>query len=216
MTAFVGEKRIGSFVAGSIALAILTFGATVAGAQSGFADGSLQVAALSSVAPVEAGIAPPPSKGFARLPPSGQMIAQALFDAQRLSAGERSRGSWTLDRIAAERQSGLGWGQVFRTMKAEELIDARNLNEAISLARHLGPGGPHRARYADVSVSLGHGHTVLVGQAGAAGKGARPPVTARADRIELGRLVVSDFDRGDGIEGRRHARPFGAMRIYRD
>lgn len=223
MTAFVGEKRTGSFVAGSLVAGMLAFNATVAGADSGDkgadaapAGKTLQIAALSSAPPLEAEIAPPPPKGFARLPPSGQMIAQALFDAQRFSAGRTPAEKWPLDRIAAERQSGLGWGQVFRVMKAEGLIDARNLNEAISIARHLGPGGPHRARYAEVSVSLGYGHTVLVGQAEAAGKSARPPVTARADRIDLGRIVMSDFDRGDGVEGRRYARPFGAVRIYRD
>lgn len=223
MTAFIGEKRTGSFVAGSLVAGMLALSATVVGAESGnngaeigFSGEILRIAALSSAPPFEAEIAPPPSKGFARLPPSGQMIAQALFDAQKFSAGRTPADSWPLDRIAAERQSGLGWGQVFRVMKAEGLIDARNLNEAISLARHLGPGIPHRTRYADVSVSFGYGHTVLVGQAEAAGKGARPPVTARAERIELGRIVVSDFDRGDGVEGRRYARPFGAVRIYRD
>jgi len=96
---------------------------------------------------------------FANLSPGNQKIARSLFEAQVAPAepppggttndGTATGGTmvsattdgtatattgsaWTLDQIAAAKQSGQGWGNVFREMKAQGLIEAKNLGQVVS------------------------------------------------------------------------------------
>jgi hypothetical protein len=100
----------------------------------------------------------PPSTNqgaFTKLSPGNQKIAQALYDAQVAPApvtkptttttatttGTTSTGTTptrlTLDQIAAMKQGGQGWGQVFKEMKAQGLVTSKNLGQVVS-ASHRG------------------------------------------------------------------------------
>ncbi len=72
---------------------------------------------------------------FDRLSPGNQKIAQALFEAQKPST---SSGTVPLTRnqIAAMKQSGQGWGEVFKQMKAQGLIQDKNLGQVVSTFNH--------------------------------------------------------------------------------
>lgn len=96
---------------------------------------------------------------FAALSPGNQKIARALFEVQKAPAptepapggtttggtGTSTGGTgtsstattttdsrWTLDQIAAAKQSGQGWGNIFKEMKAEGLVEAKNLGQVVS------------------------------------------------------------------------------------
>jgi pyruvate/2-oxoglutarate dehydrogenase complex dihydrolipoamide acyltransferase (E2) component len=84
---------------------------------------------------------------FARLSPGNQKIARALFDAQQTAPAGTTTGSatatkvYSLDEIAALKQSGQGWGGVFREMQAQgQLAGAKNLGQVVS-ARYGSAGG---------------------------------------------------------------------------
>jgi hypothetical protein len=42
----------------------------------------------------------------------------------------------TLDQIAAMKQGGQGWGQIFKEMKAQGLVSAKNLGQVVSASHH--------------------------------------------------------------------------------
>ncbi len=67
---------------------------------------------------------------FEQLSPGNQMITQALFEAQQV--GPESESAWNLDQIAAAKQSGLGWGNVFKEMQSQGLIQEKNLGQVVS------------------------------------------------------------------------------------
>ena len=83
---------------------------------------------------------------FDRLSPGNQQIARALFAAQ--TSGTPSTGSaqqpatagqstpLTLDQIAAMKQSGKGWGEIFKSMKSQGLVQQKNLGQVVSAYRH--------------------------------------------------------------------------------
>src|SRR5437763_10666397 len=70
---------------------------------------------------------------FAELSPGNQKIAQALFDAQRTNGTTRT--PLTRDQIAALKGTE-GWGRVFKQMKADGLVQARNLGQVVSGREH--------------------------------------------------------------------------------
>ncbi|MDZ7735734.1 MAG: hypothetical protein U5P41_06280 [Gammaproteobacteria bacterium] len=70
------------------------------------------------------------TNGFDELSPGSKMIARSLMDAQTLPADGTTQ-PWSLDDIAAAR-SETGWGNVFKHMQAEGLIEAKNLGEVVS------------------------------------------------------------------------------------
>ncbi len=79
----------------------------------------------------------PNAGAFDRLSPGEQKIARALFDAQQTStppSGTASTASkaLSLDDIAAMKQSGRGWGEVFKSMKAQGLVQEKNLGQVVS------------------------------------------------------------------------------------
>jgi trimeric autotransporter adhesin len=65
---------------------------------------------------------------FQNLSPGNQRIAQALFNAQHPPAGTQAL---TLDQIATMK-GGEGWGRVFKDMKTDGLVQARNLGQVVS------------------------------------------------------------------------------------
>lgn len=84
---------------------------------------------------------------FTALSPGGQKITRALYDAQKTPSSETSTGTAgesgtsgtslrSLDDIAAAKASGQGWGQVFKEMKADGLIEEKNLGQVVSGANH--------------------------------------------------------------------------------
>src|SRR5713226_4712835 len=98
---------------------------------------------------------------FQKLSPGNQKIAQALFAAQRpAAAGPRL----TLDQIAALKQSE-GWGRAFRQMKADGVIQARNLGHVVSAYEHsihsAGRSGSPGAR-AGAVVTTGRGAPMVI------------------------------------------------------
>ena len=80
---------------------------------------------------------PPEGQGdvegqFEALSAGNRKIALALFDAQGDSIG--SDVALTLDEIAAAKDSGTAWSELFEQMRAEGLIELPNLGEVISRA----------------------------------------------------------------------------------
>ena len=78
-----------------------------------------------------------PNEGaFDKLSPGNQKIAQALYDAQPqgTSGSTTTTTSMSLNDIAAMKQSGKGWGVVFKDMKAQGSLppDVKNLGQLVS------------------------------------------------------------------------------------
>lgn len=67
---------------------------------------------------------------YKELSPGGRKIADALFDAQKPVEG--SGDVWSVDQIAAAKQDGQGWGEIFRQMKQDQLFQERNLGQLVS------------------------------------------------------------------------------------
>src|SRR5213594_4505983 len=105
---------------------------------------------LFGAATADAQITPPPNAAgaYQKLSPGHQKVARALFEAQTMPttttkgarktttpspSGAPSAGSangpkpLTLDQIAAMKQSGTGWEQVFRQMRAQGLVADKNI-----------------------------------------------------------------------------------------
>lgn len=101
---------------------------------------------------------------FDKLSPGGQKIARALFDAQQTStpsSGTTSTASkpLSLDDIAAMKQSGQGWGQIFHNLKAQGLVQEKNLGQVVSkFSRQSAPSG--------TTITSGTGRTRVEGGAG--------------------------------------------------
>ena len=74
-----------------------------------------------------------PTGNFNSLSPGNQKIANALFSAQKTTGT-------TLTPLTKNQIAGLkgteGWGRVFKTMKANGLIHARNLGQVVSGYNH--------------------------------------------------------------------------------
>jgi hypothetical protein len=73
---------------------------------------------------------------FDKLSIGNQKVASALFQAQN---GTTST-PLTLDEIAAKRQAGPGWGEVFKSMQAQRLVQEKNLGQVVSKYNHSNSG----------------------------------------------------------------------------
>jgi hypothetical protein len=99
-----------------------------------------------------------PEGAYSRLSAGNQKIALALFDAQQAhvtpgGSGATTGGapnsngatasapatattpatkSMTLDQIAAQKQSGHAWGEIFQTMRDQGLVQEKNLGQVVS------------------------------------------------------------------------------------
>ena len=72
-----------------------------------------------------------PARTFDQLSPGNQKVARAIFEAQISSPPSPSR-RLTLDEIPAQKQSGQGWGQIFRRMQSEGRVQSKTLGQAIA------------------------------------------------------------------------------------
>src|SRR5437773_6398661 len=73
-----------------------------------------------------------PTGNFDSLSPGNQKIANALFSSQKPTGTQTAL---TKDQIAGLRSTE-GWGRVFKTMKADGLIQAKNLGHVVSGYQH--------------------------------------------------------------------------------
>ena len=73
-----------------------------------------------------------PTGNFDSLSPGNQKIANALFAAQKPTGTQTAL---TRNQIAGLRSTE-GWGRVFKTMRADGLIQARNLGQVVSGYNH--------------------------------------------------------------------------------
>lgn len=95
---------------------------------------------------------------YKRLSPGNRRIAEALFERQVLDADGTIQ-AWSLDRIAATKQSGASWGRVFRRMKTDGIVAAKSLGQVIS--GHMRPGYSRPAP-ATVVITSGKGSQTIV------------------------------------------------------
>lgn len=133
---------------------------------------------------------------FDRLSPGNQQIARALFAAQTSATPTTSSAKQpatpgqsaplTLDQIAAMKQSGKGWGEIFKSMKSQGLVQQKNLGQVVSGYRHqqqtstTSPGARSAARSAPTQGGVGTG-----GTAGTA-SGRRPAQDSSSGGITTG------------------------------
>ena len=89
-----------------------------------------------------------PTGAFDKLSVGNQKVAASLYEAQNaapFATGTTRPTSTarplTLNEIAARRQTGQGWGQVFRDMKAQGLVREKSLGQVVSkYGQSAGPG----------------------------------------------------------------------------
>ena len=98
---------------------------------------------FGAVAASPAGAQPVTVDGaYAKLSSGNAKVARALFEAQSVtpttspSGGSSTTPSsakpLTLDQLAAMKQGGQSWGQIFQTMKAQGLVQDKSLGQVVS------------------------------------------------------------------------------------
>lgn len=95
---------------------------------SGLVVGSAALAQTRSTPPATA------LGAFNKLSLGNQKVAASLHDAQNpatLATGSTHK-RLTLNQIAAKRQAGQGWGQIFRDMKAQGLVHEKTLRQVVT------------------------------------------------------------------------------------
>lgn len=109
---------------------------------------------------------------FDSLSTGNQKIARALYDAQTTpSDGSTTTQPLTLDQIAAKKQEGQGWGQVFKDMKAQGLVQEKNLGQVVSRHQRTTSGGTYSASGRQLtSGNQGSGSTSAVSKSNHGGK----------------------------------------------
>ncbi len=141
---------------------------------------------------------------FAALSPGNQKIAMALFEAQPRSphVARLSR-----DDIAAMKQSGRGWGEVFKQMKADGLVRERNLGQVVSAASKHDANVPFRSTGPVITTARGTtvsgAHRVDGGPGVANGHTASGTVTGGSGQSEAagGQGAFSASSHGGGQAG---------------
>ena len=82
-------------------------------------------------------VSTPSASAYGALSQGNKRIATALFEAQSTTASGAT--PMTLEQIAQERRNGQKWGDVFKAMKAQGLIQAETLGQVLGRydrARH--------------------------------------------------------------------------------
>jgi hypothetical protein len=112
-------------------------------------------------------VTPPPSPttagAFDQLSPGNQQIAQALFEAQLASRPPGTPPALTPDDIAALKQRGQGWGEVFKQMHAQGLVQEKNLGQVVRTYQHQ-QRTPSPS--SEIVITTGSGRTEVVGGTG--------------------------------------------------
>ena len=117
-------KRIAVIVL--TALAMLT--ATVAEASTQQQPSGVAALLLAALATTPSG-----PGAFESLSAAHQKTARTLYDAQRWNPSARLK--LTLEQIAARRQSGQGWGEIFNIMKSRGLVRESRIGELLGSAQ---------------------------------------------------------------------------------
>lgn len=188
----------------------LTLSATPSMAQTAGSDGT-GVAPTTPTAGADTNTPTGNNEGaFTALSPGGQKITRALYDAQKTPSSDTSTGTTgesgtsgtsirSLDDIAAAKASGQGWGQVFKEMKADGLIQEKNLGQVISGANHRNRV-PQEGSTTDATAAGGSAATATSVPAASAHQ--RKPVTvtlANGESVTVG----GHRNRGAGSEVQR-------------
>ena len=104
---------------------------------------------------------------FDKLSPGNQKIAQGLYDAQQsntqTSGSSTTSKTYSRDDIAAMKQSGKGWGVVFKDMKAQGYYpEYKNLGQVISGSKHQGTSGTSGR----TTITTASGKSQVIGKSG--------------------------------------------------
>jgi hypothetical protein len=106
--------------------------------------GFLLLLGVSTASPTSAQTPGLVSGAYERLSPGNQKVARALFDAQAAVAPSAATGgasrTLSLDEIAAQKQNGTAWGQVFGAMKARGLLRDKDLGQVVTRYEHQSSG----------------------------------------------------------------------------
>jgi len=149
---------------------------------------------LFGAASADAQIAPPPNAAgaYQKLSPGHQKVARALFEAQSApttttttkgaskttspspsaapSAGSANGPKpLTLDQIAAMKQSGTGWEQVFRQMRAQGLLTDKSIGQVVT---RYNQSRPPSASVVTTGSEAGRGSPALAGSSAHSNDGA--------------------------------------------
>ena len=141
---------------------------------------------------------------FDSLSTGNQKIARVLYDAQGgidgVAGAEGVDGTYTLGDIAAMKQDGMGWGEMFKYLQAEGQIpaDVKNLGQLVS--------GKYQASGEVTTVS---GSEVVTTESGAKIKGGPAPGSSSSGRGK-GTIVVTTAGGGQVVVGRGNKRGQGA------
>ncbi len=101
-----------------------------------------------------------PGGAFQSLSPGNQKIARSLFLAQEPTAN--SPAPLNLNQIAALKEKE-GWGRVFQQMKADGLVQGKNLGEVVSSYEHHLHNSVATASSHSVTLTTGTGRTFTAG-----------------------------------------------------
>ena len=153
--------------------------------------------------------APDPNQGaFDKLSPGNQKIAQALFDAEQsdsTATTPTTTKSLSRDDIAAMKQDGKGWGEIFKEMKKQGLVDAKNLGQVVSQANHT-----TRSSANGTVITSGSGRSYVAGtkmkpestNAGAGQNGNQPQFTGAPGNLSSGTGAGHSNAGGHGGRGK--------------
>ena len=129
--------------------------------------------ALLSASPIQAQTT---GGSFDSLSPGGQKIANALFSAQSTTGTPLTR-----DQIADLKKTE-GWGKVFKEMKADGRIQAKNLGQVVSGYQHQQHAARNTAagdRTRSTMTSTRHGHATMTRASSRMHAGGRSFATSR-------------------------------------
>ncbi len=131
-----------------------------------------------------------PTGNFDSLSPGNQKIANALFSAQKTTG---TTTPLTKNQIAGLRSTE-GWGRVFKTMKADGLVTAKNLGHVVSSYNHS-------QRSSTTSTAGGSSRTTTTASASTRGGRSTTHASARSG----GRFSSVGMTSGRGFAGGSHA-----------
>jgi hypothetical protein len=165
------------------------------------------LAAGVAVAQTTVIVTPPPSPttagAFDQLSPGNQKIAQALFEAHMATRIPGTPPALTPDDIAALKQRGQGWGEVFQQMQAQGLVQEKSLGQVV---RTYPPHQRTPSPAGEIVITTGSGRTEVVGGTGtstgsvATGKGATHEPGSRTGASMAGKSH-HDVGHGGGASG---------------
>ena len=96
----------------------------------------ITVAGAAAQTKPRAPVASTPSGAYDKLSLGNQKVASALYQAQSAPASTKrttqAARPLTLEEIAAKRRSGQEWGQIFRELKAQGLVQEKSLGQVVA------------------------------------------------------------------------------------